>query len=99
MNIPLTNPPHPKPAETSYGPKAAVKSGDSKSGNRNFYQRYRQRISRLDGKRLVISPAVIVMLSDEAHGLPHYHDNEFVIYDRHARPKKLRGYTRRTVIG
>jgi hypothetical protein len=99
MNIPLTNPPHPLPTDTWYGPNKPSKPGDSTSWNRNLYQRPRRRISKLDGKQLIMWPAAIVTLSDEARGIKEKNDDEFIIYDRFARPKKLNACIQRRLIG
>jgi hypothetical protein len=93
MNIPLTNPPHPLPA-TSYGPSEPSKSGDGTSWNRNMYQRPQRRTSKLDGKQLMTWPAAIVSLSDEALGIKKQ-DDTFIIYDRFARPKKMKSHVQR----
>ena len=90
MNIPLTNPPHPSPA-ASYGPSEPSKSGDSTSWNRNMYQRPQRRTSKLDGKQLIIWPAAIVSLSDEAQGIKKQ-DDVFIMYDRFGRPKKMKSH-------
>ena len=98
MDVPYAYAPLVSPTKVLYGPREASKSGDGTSWHRNFYHRRRRRISRLDGSVLTISPAAIVMLSDEARGLPCHYD-EYVIYDNHARLKKLKGYVRRTIVG
>ena len=91
MNIPLTNPPHPLPTDTQYGPSKSSKSGDGTNWNRNLYQRPRRKVSKSDGKKLIMWPAVIVTLSDEARGIKKQ-DNEFITYDRFALPKKMKRY-------
>ena len=98
MNIPLTNPPHPLSTDTSYGPNEPSKSGDSTNWNRNLYQRPSRRISKLDGKKIIMWPAAIVMLSDEARGIKKQDDDAFIIYDRFGRLKKMKEHIQRSMI-
>jgi len=98
MNIPLTNPPHPLPTDTSYGPNKSSKSGDSTNWNRNLYQRPRRRISKLDGKKLITWPAAIVMLSDEARGIKKQDDDSFIVYNKFGQSKQMKVHVQRKAI-